>query len=33
VDIAASRAYVLVEVDDSMLLNTWNVNQLRKYYA
>jgi hypothetical protein len=26
-------AYVLVEVDGGMLPNTWNVDQLRKYYA
>jgi hypothetical protein len=33
VDIAAPGAYVLAEVDDDMLPNTWNVDQLRKYYA
>jgi hypothetical protein len=33
VDIAASGAYVLVEVDGGMVPNTWNVDQLRKYYA
>jgi hypothetical protein len=33
VDIAAPRAYVLVEVDGSMLPNTWNIDQLCKYYA
>jgi hypothetical protein len=33
VDIAAPGAYVLAEVDGAMLSNTWNVDQLRKYYA
>jgi hypothetical protein len=33
VDIAAPRAYVLAEVDGAMLPNTWNADQLRKYYA
>jgi hypothetical protein len=33
VDIAAPRAYVLTEVDGNMLPNTWNADQLRKYYA
>jgi hypothetical protein len=33
VDIAAPEAYVLAEVDSSMLLNTWNMDQLHKYYA
>jgi hypothetical protein len=33
VDIAASGAYVLAEVDDGMLVNTWNTDQLCKYYA
>jgi hypothetical protein len=33
VDVAASGAYVLVEVDNAMLPNTWNVDQLRKYYV
>jgi hypothetical protein len=33
VDIAAPGAYVLAEVDGSMLPNTWNDNQLRKYYV
>jgi hypothetical protein len=33
VDIAAPGAYVLAEVDGGMLPNTWNANQLRKYYA
>jgi hypothetical protein len=33
VDAAAPGAYVLAEVDDSILLNTLNVDQLRKYYV
>jgi hypothetical protein len=33
VDIAAPGAYSVVEVDDGMLPNTWNVDQLRKYYT
>jgi hypothetical protein len=33
VDIAAPEAYVLAKVDGSILPNTWNVDQLRKYYA
>jgi hypothetical protein len=33
VDIAALGAYILAEVDDDMLPNTWNADQLRKYYA
>jgi hypothetical protein len=33
VDIVASGAYVIVEVDGAMLPNTWNANQLRKYYV
>jgi transposase InsO family protein len=33
VDVVAPGAYVLAEVDDGMLPNTWNVNQLRKYYV
>jgi hypothetical protein len=33
VEIAALGAYVLAEVDDGMLPNTWNVDQLRKYYV
>jgi hypothetical protein len=33
VDIAAPEAYVLVEVYGSMFPNTWNADQLRKYYA
>jgi hypothetical protein len=32
VDVAAPGAYVLVEVDGTMLPNTWNIDQLRKYY-
>jgi hypothetical protein len=32
VDVVAPGAYVLVEVDDGMLPNTWNDDQLRKYY-
>jgi transposase InsO family protein len=33
VDVAAPRAYVLAEVDGGMLPNTWNVDQLHKYYV
>jgi hypothetical protein len=33
VDVAALGAYVLAEVHGAMLPNTWNVNQLRKYYV
>jgi hypothetical protein len=33
VDVAASGAYVLAEVDGDMLSNTWNADQLRKYYV
>jgi hypothetical protein len=33
VDVAAPGAYVLVEVDGDMLPNTWNADQLRKYYV
>jgi hypothetical protein len=33
VNIAAPGAYVLAEVDISMLPNTWNADQLRNYYA
>jgi hypothetical protein len=33
VDIAAPGAYVLAEVDGAMHPNTWNVDQLHKYYA
>jgi hypothetical protein len=32
VDVVAPEAYVLAEVDGGMLPNTWNVDQLRKYY-
>jgi hypothetical protein len=32
-DIAAPGAYVLAEVDGGMFSNTWNADQLRKYYA
>jgi hypothetical protein len=32
VDVAAPGAYVLVEVDSAMLPNTWNTDQLHKYY-
>jgi hypothetical protein len=32
-DVAAPGAYVLAEVDGDMLSNTWNVDQLRKYYV
>jgi hypothetical protein len=33
VDVAAPGAYVLAEVDGAMLPNTWNADQLRKYYV
>jgi hypothetical protein len=33
VGIAEPRAYVLAEVDGGMLHNTWNADQLRKYYT
>jgi hypothetical protein len=33
VDIAAQGAHVLAEVDGAMLPNTWNTDQLHKYYA
>jgi hypothetical protein len=33
VDVPAPGAYVMVEIDDAMLPNTWNVDQLRKYYV
>jgi hypothetical protein len=33
VDVAASGAYVLAEVDDDTLPNTWNADQLHKYYV
>jgi hypothetical protein len=31
--VAAPGAYVLAEVDGTLLPNTWNVDQLRKYYV
>jgi hypothetical protein len=33
VDVAEPGAYVLAEVDGGMLPNTWNADQLRKYYV
>jgi hypothetical protein len=33
VDVAATEAYVLAEVDIAMLPNTWNADQLCKYYV
>jgi hypothetical protein len=33
VDIVVPVAYVLAEVDSAMLPNTWNGDQLRKYYV
>jgi hypothetical protein len=33
VDVTAPGAYVLAEVDGGMLPNTWNVDQLHKYYV
>jgi hypothetical protein len=33
VDVATAGAYVLAEADDDMLPNTWNADQLRKYYS
>jgi hypothetical protein len=33
VDVAAPGAYVLAEVDGGMLPNTWNADQLHKYYV
>jgi hypothetical protein len=33
VDIAAPGDYVLAQVDGGMLPNTWNADQLHKYYA
>jgi hypothetical protein len=33
VDVAPPGAYVLAEVDGGMLSNTWNADQLRKYYV
>jgi hypothetical protein len=32
VDVVTPGAYVLAEVDGGMLPNTWNADQLRKYY-
>jgi hypothetical protein len=32
-DVAAPGAYVLAEVDGGMLPNTWNADQLHKYYV
>jgi hypothetical protein len=33
VDVVAPGVYVLEEVDGVMLPNTWNADQLRKYYV
>jgi hypothetical protein len=33
VNVATPEAYMLAEVDSGMLPNTWNVDQLRKYYV
>jgi hypothetical protein len=33
VDVAAPGTYVLAEVDGDMLPNTWNADQLHKYYV
>jgi hypothetical protein len=33
VDVTAPGAYVLAEVDGGMLPNTWNADQLCKYYV
>jgi hypothetical protein len=33
VDVVAPWAYVLAKVDGAMLPNTWNADQLRKYYV
>jgi hypothetical protein len=33
VDVTAPGAYVLAEVDGGMLPNTWNADQLHKYYV
>jgi hypothetical protein len=33
VDVTTPGAYVLVEVDGGILSNTWNADQLRKYYV
>jgi hypothetical protein len=32
-DVVAPGAYVLAKVDGDMLPNTWNSDQLRKYYV
>jgi hypothetical protein len=33
VDVMAPGVYVLAEVDGGMLPNTWNIDQLHKYYV
>jgi hypothetical protein len=33
VEVAALGAYVLTKVDGAILPNTWNTDQLRKYYV
>jgi hypothetical protein len=33
VDVASPGAYVLAKADGAMLPNTWNTDQLRKYYV
>jgi hypothetical protein len=33
IDITSPGAYVLAEVDGTMLPNTWNANTLHKYYV
>jgi hypothetical protein len=33
VDVVAPEVYMLAEVDDAMLPNTWNADQLCKYYV
>jgi hypothetical protein len=33
IDITSTGAYVLAEVDGTMLPNTWNANTLHKYYV
>jgi hypothetical protein len=33
VDVMAPGAYVLADVDGGMLPNTWNADQLHKYYV
>jgi hypothetical protein len=32
-DVTTPEAYVLAKVDGGMLSNTWNVDQLHKYYV